>query len=72
MTEEAQPKITISMDMKVNLGNYESASVGLILSQLPVGATLEEIEALLDTGKLAYERMRERLKAKVAEVRNRQ
>lgn len=64
-----EPKVTVAVDMKVNLGNYESASVGLILSQLPAGATEQDIDALLDTGRLAYDMMRERLKSKVAETR---
>lgn len=67
--DNSEPKITVSIDMKVNLGNYESASVGIILSQLPAGATEDEIDTLLDTGQLAYDRMRERLKDKVLETR---
>ena len=60
------------MDMKVNLGNYESASVGIICSQVPSGASAEEIEALLDTGRLVFERMRPRLKEKIAEARSKE
>lgn len=68
-TENGEPKVTVSVDMKVNLGNYESASVGLILSQVPASADDAEIDALLDTGKLVYEKMRDRLKDKVLETR---
>ena len=64
-----EPRISISIDQKVNLGNYESASVGIILSSLPIGVTEAEIEALLDTGRLAYDKMCTRLAAKVAAIR---
>ena len=64
-----EPRISISIDQKVNLGNYESASVGIILSSLPIGVTEAEIEALLDTGRLAYDKMCTRLAAKVAAKR---
>jgi len=35
---DSPPKVTMSVGMKVNLGNYESADVSIILSQVPVGA----------------------------------
>ena len=61
-----EPRVTIAIDQKLNMGNYESASVGIILSSLPIGVTEAEIEALLDTGRLAYDKMCTRLAAKVA------
>ena len=64
-----EPRVTIAIDQKLNMGNYESASVGIILSSLPVGVTEAEIEALLDTGRLAYDKMVERLAVKVAAKR---
>ena len=64
-----EPRVTIAIDQKLNMGNYESASVGIILSSLPVGVTEAEIEALLDTGRLAYGKMVERLAEKVAAKR---
>ena len=64
-----EPRITIAIDQKLNMGNYESASVGIILSSLPVDVTEAEIDALLDTGRLAYDKMVERLAIKVAEKR---
>lgn len=55
--------------MKVNLGNYESAGASLVVSGLRADATTEEIEALLDTGKLAWSVMTTRLHAKVSEMK---
>jgi hypothetical protein len=69
MSDVDEPKIAVSMEMKVNLGNYESAGASIVLSGLRQGATEEEIEALLDTGKVAWLLMRERLVVKVAELR---
>ncbi len=69
MTNDNGPRVTVSVEMKVNLGNYESAGVGLILSGIAPGTSEEEIAELLDTGKIAYDKMREHLKEKVAETR---
>ncbi len=69
MSDEPQPRIAVTIDRKINLGNYESASVGLVLSGVPVGATVEEIDAMLDTGKIMYDQMRARLQEQVAEKR---
>ena len=66
---DSPPKVTMSVGMKVNLGNYESADVSIILSQVPVGATAEEVDEMLDTGRIVFERMRERLKEKVRNLR---
>lgn len=64
-----EPRITISVERKLNLGNYESAGVGLVLSGVPVGATVKEIDAMLDTGKIMYDQMRVRLQEQVVERR---
>ena len=66
---DGTPRITVATEMKVNLGNYESAGVSIILSQVPVGATEAEIEEMLDTGRLMFDRMRIRLADKVREAR---
>lgn len=64
-----EPKVTVSMEMKLNLGNYESAGVGLVLSGVPVGADEALIDEMLDTGKIVYDKMKIRLREKIAEVR---
>lgn len=64
-----RPKVAVGIEMKVNLGNYESAQASLHLSGLHADATVEEIDELLDAGKLAYSRMVERLRAQIAEAR---
>lgn len=59
------PNIHVTMDRKVNLGNYESASVSVGLSRVPVGATAEQIDQMLETAGLAYKRLAAHLNAKV-------
>lgn len=69
VSEDSEPRVSVSVAMKVNLGNYESADAFVSVSGLKEGATAAEIEALLDTGKLAWSLMTTRLGAKVAELK---
>lgn len=69
MAENKAPTVTVSVAMKVNLGNYESADAFVSVSGLEAGATAEQIEELLDTGKLAWSLATKRLGAKVAELK---
>lgn len=69
---EHEPRIAVSVEMKVNLGNYESAGASIVVSGLHAGATSEEIEQLLDTGKVAYDLMKVRLGHKISDLRRRE
>ena len=42
-----EPNVAVSLEMKINLGNYESAGVFVSVSGLRVGATEAEIDELL-------------------------
>lgn len=64
-----QPTVSVHIEMKVNLGNYESAGASIMLHNLPASATNEEIETLLETGRVAYEFMRPKLAAKIRELK---
>lgn len=69
---EPEPRITVSIERKLNLGNYESVGVGIIISSVPAGdptETAKVVEDLLATGKIVYDKMRVRLGEKVAEER---
>ncbi len=63
------PRVSTSLEMKINLGNYESASVFIAVSGLPVDATEADVEALLDTGRIAYDAIKRRLQLKVGELK---
>ena len=69
--DEQKPTVSVSVAMKVNLGNYESADAFISVSGLEAGATEAQIEELLDTGRLAWSMLTTRLGAKVAEMRQR-
>lgn len=62
-------RICVTVGMKANLGNYESADASICLSGLPVGATDAEIEEALDTAKVVFGKIAGKLRAKVAEIR---
>lgn len=63
-------RTTIIIGQKINLGGYSnSAEASIILSGVPSGATPEMIEEALDTGKIVYDKMRERLVARVEGIR---
>ncbi len=63
-------RTTIIIGQKVNLGGYSnSAEASIILSGVPTGATPEMIDEALDTGKICYDKMRERLVARVQGIR---
>ncbi len=67
--EEGKPTISVSVSMKVNLGNYESADAFVSLSGLAAGTSTEQVEDLLDTGKLAWSLMTVRLNEKIKDIR---
>ena len=61
---------TVSLSQKVNLGNYESVDFFISVSGVSAETTDAEIEAALDAGKIAYDKIRGRMAVKVAEARN--
>lgn len=67
MTNEI--KISMSVSRKVNLGNYESADAFLSLSDVPVGATAEEINAAIVTSKIVFDALKDEIVAKTAAMR---
>jgi hypothetical protein len=64
-----EPTITVSMSRKVNLGNYESADAFVSMSGVRANMTEEELDPLLETGKLAWDMVRNALIEKVREMR---
>jgi len=66
---EGDIRISMSVDRKINLGNYESGSVFLSLTNVPVGASREEIEAALVTSKITFDVLKDAVNARVADMR---
>ena len=67
--EATEPTVSVSVSMKVNLGNYETADAFASINGLRQGTTESEIEELFDTGKLAWTVLTKRLGEKVIELR---
>ena len=69
MSEHERPTITVSLTRKVNLGSYESADAFMAISGIEANMTPDEINALLETGYLAWDLMGLALADKVNEIR---
>lgn len=64
-----EPKVAVSVEMKVNLGNYESVGLSAVLSGLRKDSTEAEINELLSTADIGFDMIRDRLKEKAYEVK---
>jgi hypothetical protein len=53
-----EPTVSVSIAFKKNLGNYQSADYFVSLSGLKAGTTVEQMQPLLETGRLAWEVIR--------------
>jgi hypothetical protein len=69
MTEQAKPTVTVSINRKLNLGDYESIDVFTSLSGVYDGMPEEEMLAALKAGAVAYELVREQLITQLKEIR---
>jgi len=59
-----EPKVAVSVEMKLNLGNYESAGASCMLSGLRADTTMAELDQLLETAHITFDLIKERLDAK--------
>lgn len=66
---EDQRRACVTVGMKVNLGNYESADASLCLSGIEPGMSEAEISELLDTATVSFKLIKTRLLRHVAELR---
>lgn len=71
-----KPTVTVSMSRRVNLENlwgpsfkYESAEVFVSISNVGATTTAAEIDDALDTGRLAWEKVRADLHRRVREMK---
>lgn len=63
------PTIHITIDQKINLGNFESASVSMGISKLPFDADEEMINQALETQSLAYKMLGAKMREKIGKIR---
>ena len=63
-------KVGVSLNRKINLGNYESAEVWVSLTGIEASTTAEEIQAALATGSLAYDALKVAIIEKVKDQRH--
>jgi hypothetical protein len=63
------PSVSISADMKINLGDYNSASAFVSLSGVTAATTEDEMDAALANAKIAWDKLRADLGAKINQIR---
>lgn len=68
--KEDTRRACVTVGMKANLGNYESADASICLSGLEPGMSEAQIGELLDTTHVAFKLIKTRLLAKVGELRD--
>lgn len=67
MAEET-PKVSVSIQRKINIGNYESVDVFLAVSGVEAETHPDDIEAALDAGEVAYEQIAQRIVEKTKQI----
>lgn len=74
MSEEIKSTVTVSLERKIPVESYGGSAGGFISVTLPVGATQEEIDAAIATGKLAWSSLApaltERIKEQIRAIKN--
>jgi len=63
------PKIHVTIERKLNTGNYESASVSMGISQLPFDANEDTIRKAMETQQLAFKLLAGELRDRIAKIR---
>lgn len=61
--------VAVSINRKINLGNYESVDVFFSLSGVPVGADDAELLAAMETAEQVFQHVRQKVVEKVQAVK---
>ncbi len=69
MSEESKITTTVSVSRKVNTGNYESADLFVAISGITEDTTPDEMDWMLDQGKIAYSKIADRIREQTTEIR---
>jgi hypothetical protein len=71
LESKQEPSLSVSVEMKVNLGNYSSASAFVSMSGVTTETTEEQMDRLLSNGRVAWEKLRADLAEKVNRLKER-
>ena len=69
MTDFTEPKIGVSIERKINLGNFENVTIYMSVDGVEPGATTEEITELLVTGDRAFDLLKDRMAKKIKDLK---
>lgn len=69
MSDFTEPKIGVSIERKINLGNFENVTIYMSVDGVEPGATTEEIEELLVTGERAFDLLKNRMALKIKDLK---
>lgn len=67
--KEDARRICVTVGMRLNLGNYESADASICLSGIEANAPEAEIQEMLDTSKIAFGMIKNKLRDEINKVR---
>jgi hypothetical protein len=71
LESKQEPTLSVSVEMKVNLGNYNSAAAFVSMTGVTAETTEEEMDRLLSNGRVAWDKLRADLAEKVRELKER-
>jgi len=71
LESKQEPSLSLSVEMKVNLGSYNSAGAFVSMSGVTRETTEEEMDGLLANGRMAWEKLRADLAEKVRQLKER-
>lgn len=66
---EGEITTAVSVDYKVNLGNYESASTFVSISGVTKDTTPEEMDEMIEQSKIAFSKIVKRIQTNAAKLR---
>lgn len=71
LESKQEPSLSLSVEMKVNLGNYNSVGAFVSMSGVTAETTEDEMDRLLSNGRVAWEKLRADLTEKVRQLKER-
>lgn len=69
MTTNEDPRLFVSLERTINLGNYENVKFAIGVSNLPIHATDEQIEQAMATASTSFSKLKTEMMSKIAEAK---